>query len=678
MEARTDATTPFRSWQSRRPMLLLRRVLVLALLAGCVTARARPVDPTAVDAARAAAGDYSPDIREEAMWRALAASPGRQVSAHTEVVKVIIDLDDEWKVYFLQSRRWEIHYFFASRFLSSFAHPVEDHAAFNVREYRRPDRRFILGTLTHYQDQNVWAYDLIAGDTLDVARTVRAFEAVRSRVYFGDTLRYRPVPPAHEAALDEFAAAHVPVITTQALFGATRFQPLNPGDAWGWLRFIEGEPDPSRVRRNDVVVLDHVPLDLPVCAGIITGELQAPLSHVAVLATNRGTPDMALRDAFHDPRLRALEGRLVRLRVTPQEWSVDATTQAEAERAWERLRPRTPMNPPLSDRDVGLVDVATLRYGDVSTAGAKAAQLGELAAIGGSVVVPRAFAIPFHTYLTHLRSAGIDAMIRDARSRADFRDDPQVRDRVLADVRARIRAAPVDAAAVERVRARIAEMFPGRRVRLRSSTNAEDLPGFNGAGLYRSVVVSADPSASALADALRDVWASTWSLQAYEEREFFRIDHARVAMGVLAQESIDDDVVDGVAITANPFNQGRPAVFLNVQVAGAEGGAVTAARGDDVPEQVLYYTYGEEREFERLSRSSRTGGAPVLSDDEVVRVSDALRQIHARFNRDPNDGTPMDVEFLLAGRERRLVFVQARPYPIRWDHDRGYAMPGGE
>ena len=150
-------------------------------------------------------------------------------------------------------------------------------------------------------------------------------------------------------------------------------------------------------------------------------------------------------------------------------------------------------------------------------------------------------------------------------------------------------------------------------------------------------------------------------------------------MGVLVQESIDDDVVDGVGITANPFNAGRPAVFLNAQVAGAEGGAVTSARGDDVPEQVLYYTYGEEGEFERLSRSSRTNGAPVLTDAEVMTLSRALRAIHRGLNDAIGAGdTPMDVEFILAGSARRLVFVQARPYPIRHDFDRGMAMPDAD
>ena len=115
---------------------------VVALALACTPRRPAVVDPTDVTAPARAIGDFSPDIRDEATWRALAASPGRQVAAHTEVVKVIIDLEDDWRVYFLQSRRWEIHYFFASRFLSTALHPVEDHAAFNVREYRRPDRRF--------------------------------------------------------------------------------------------------------------------------------------------------------------------------------------------------------------------------------------------------------------------------------------------------------------------------------------------------------------------------------------------------------------------------------------------------------------------------------------------------------------------------------------------------------
>lgn len=144
-------------------------------------------------------------------------------------------------------------------------------------------------------------------------------------------------------------------------------------------------------------------------------------------------------------------------------------------------------------------------------------------------------------------------------------------------------------------------------------------------------------------------------------------------MGVLVQESIDDDVVNGVALTANPFDEGRPALFINAQVASGEGSAVTGARGGDVPEQVLYYTYAGEMEFERLARSSRTRGT-VLTDQEVYDLSVALRVIQQRF--DPGHPTSaLDIEFLLAGPQRRLVFVQARPYRVHYDEGQGWAQP---
>ena len=62
----------------------------------------------------------------------------------------------------------------------------------------------------------------------------------------------------------------------------------------------------------------------------------------------------------------------------------------------------------------------------------------------------------------------------------------------------------------------------------------------------------------------------------------------------------------------------------------------------------------------------------VLTDDEVVTLARAMQSIHAHFNRRLSvaEDTPMDVEFLLAGPARRLVFVQARPYPIRYDYGR--------
>jgi len=216
---------------------------------------------------------------------------------------------------------------------------------------------------------------------------------------------------------------------------------------------------------------------------------------------------------------------------------------------------------------------------------------------------------------------------------------------------------------------RVRQTLPAGRVRLRSSTNAEDLPGFNGAGLYRSTRV--DPSDPAdVARGLREVWASTWLWAAFEEREYYRIDHRTVGMAILVQQSIDDDVANGVAITANPFSQGNPGFFINTQLS---SGSVTGAKGGEIPEQIVYYTYQGGDGFERLSRSSLAGGRVILDDPALEELRQDLVVLHRAFTGgDPEDpsGHAVDVEFLVRRAAPFIVIVQARPFDVTWGPDR--------
>src|ERR1041384_5434571 len=67
----------------------------------------------------------------------------------------------------------------------------------------------------------------------------------------------------------------------------------------------------------------------------------------------------------------------------------------------------------------------------------------------------------------------------------------------------------------------------------RSSTNAEDLPNFSGAGLYSTVPnVRTDQQ---LMEAIKTVWASVWNYEAYEARESFGMSHFAVYPAVLIQ-----------------------------------------------------------------------------------------------------------------------------------------------
>ena len=79
------------------------------------------------------------------------------------------------------------------------------------------------------------------------------------------------------------------------------------------------------------------------------------------------------------------------------------------------------------------------------------------------------------------------------------------------------------------------DTFPeDTKLRYRSSTNNEDLPGFNGAGLYDSKTQKpSETEDDGIDKSLKQVYASMWNFRAFTEREFHRIDHSAAAMGVV-------------------------------------------------------------------------------------------------------------------------------------------------
>lgn len=614
-------------------------------------------------------------IDDEQVFHQLAARPENQVVARTEVVKFLIDLQDERRIWFIDTTRWDVHYQFAREFLSTDERPVEGgyegHRRFNRFEYRSPDRRFVCGSLVHYLDADQWAFEMIAGDNLSGERVLRAFQQVQAAVFFGDALRYRPISALHEQQIAS-VAGRLPTIRAEEVFRGIHYQPLTQGVAFGTLRFVRGPLDQASVRPDQIIVLQQLPDAIPVASAVISEQLQAPLGHLAILCATRGTPNAGLREALTDARLVALEGQLVRLHIGAQDLDIRAATQEEAEASWALRRPERPLTPAIDRSEQSLRELCSLDYSDTVTVGAKAAQLGEACQIGSPIVTPGGFAIPFFHYLRHLEGAGVASGIPQMLADDAFRADARVREQNLGQLRVAIERSSVDRRLMRSIRSRLAA-FPGSpRVIFRSSTNAEDLPGFTGAGLYRSIVVGPNASDEEIADALREVWASVWLQGAYEEREWYRIDHSEVAMGVLVQPFVDGAAANGVAITANPFFAGRPGYFVNVQ---ALGGSVTGAAGDEIPEQHLIYTYSEQIETELVSRSSRNGGAPLLRPEEILELAEVLRVLHEHFTprwgdrigRIPEGSAAeiaAEVEFLIAGPDRDVIVLQARPFVV--------------
>ena len=610
-------------------------------------------------------------------------------------VKFVIDLQADPAglvpaVHFLSARSWPLHYGFIRERIYGFPRldrcsPIEapifeaGWREFSAREYFQSEgRRFLLGTLVRHGGSNLQTVEFESADAIRGPQMRQAFFAVAAHLPDPTAWVLRPKTGRQVEEVTPLQGS-LPLVDPNAPFRGVTLQPMDPGVAFGVLRFVPatqlatGEAGASELGRNVVLITDDVPNDVPLVGGLITEAFQTPLSHVSILSRNRGTPNMALRDARRDPRVAPLLEQLVRLEVHAGDFSLRSATAAEAQAFWDRQRPPGPRVAPRLDTTVrGLQDLAGRGLEDLPAVGAKAAQLAELMRIsvgdpacsGPVPTPPIALAIPVVHSLDHLAaSGGLAALVRH-RARPEFAADPRVRAQALAEVRAAIAAHPVDATLLAALEARARLLFGTRRFRLRSSSNAEDLPGFSGAGLYHSVSVALGDPERPLEDGIRQVWASLWVPRAWDERELANIDHERVAMGILINEAYAGvERANGVAVSRDVMNPLRgDAHYLSAQV--GEASVTNPAPG--VVSESLTYTWWHQVPVERLSSSSLQSN-PVLAPAEIERISCLMRAVHTHFQTrlDPdkrNRWFTMESEFKLVGQGRTLILKQARPY----------------
>jgi hypothetical protein len=472
----------------------------------------------------------------------------------------------------------------------------------------------------------------------------------------------------------------LPLVGPNAPFAGLRYQPLTRAVGYGVLRFVPSEQlAKSELGPRVVLVTDDVPNDIPFVGGLITEAFQTPLAHVNVLSQARGTPNMALRGARADERLQPLLGKLVRLEVGAADLDVREATAEEADAFWATQRASGPaIVPPLDTSMRGVQSLRERGYYDLPALGAKAAQFAELykvSALRGGCApttlplnVPRdAFAIPVVHYLEHFTASGAQAKLTALLADPSFRADPVAHEEGLAQVRALILAHPVEPGLLTEVTTAVRDRFGSARVRFRSSSNSEDLPEFNGAGLHTSVSVAFGDRERDIHDGLRTVWASLWNTRAFDERDFANVDQSRTAMGVLAHEAELGEAAQGVAIARDLRDLTRLEVYhLNAQRGEA---SVTNPAPGVTTEELLFTFPPRTPALEYLSSSSLSGQRPVLdgSDARAVACSLASVQLHFRPILDPRNENrlfAMQTEWKLERGTRAVIVKQARPQPF--------------
>jgi hypothetical protein len=558
---------------------------------------------------------------------------------------------------------------------------------FNTSEYFAPDRRFLLGAVTHYEQPNVWALEIAPYDTMSSTMMTTLFTAVKSAGYFGPTLTFHPTSDAVTSESRGLTSA-VCVATTDDIYARTDYQPLTLGSTIGRLRFLTAaQLATTQVSYEEIVVLDEAPNDISVVRGLITQTFQTPLSHMNVLSQNRHTPNMGLRGAMTNPQLRALEGKIVELTVSALAWTAREATVAEADAWWTAHRPTPVTLPALNTAITGLTDIGlvapeptapqTLRE-SIRTAiqayGGKCAHYAVLTRTEGVPIRP-AFCVPIYYYDQFMRTNGVYDRVAALQMDSAFRTDPAVREARLNELRAVILAGTVDQGLQDLLRAKISAQFPAGKIRFRTSTNSEDLDGFPCAGCYDSHTGNPADWNNVL-DAIRKTWASAWTFRTYEERSYYGVSHQSVGRALLVHYNFPDEEANGVAVTANIFDPSGldPAFYVNVQ----QGGdiEVVAPPPGVQSDQFLYYFTQPGQPVTYLARSSLvSAGQSVLTAAQIRELGTALSAIHQRFSPayGPASGNTgwyaMDVEFKFdddgADGTPRLFIKQARPYPGR-------------
>lgn len=568
----------------------------------------------------------------------------------------VIDRRDHDRMYYADSKRYKFHRDFVNGAYLS----LDTGQKFFADNYLNPNRRFVMGTLAYQTPVKRFAFEFWEGDPIPAP--LLKLTAARIGATFFAPVAFKP-----NSLQQEEVSASVPGLARllpDAIVKPTDYQPLNKARAVGRLRIVAHWDENADIRPGDIVVINDAPVDLPPVAGLITAQPASPLSHINLRARSWGIPNAYIARA---PQvLASYEGQTVVFETRSDQYLIGRPSAPElAQQAQRDARRHALMTPQLDLSVTAIAGLSQQRASSVTAYGAKSANLGEVqhAHLPG-VQVPDGFTLPFFRYAQFLRQNGLEAEITALLHDPDFRRAPDVRRKRLADLRARFQSGHITEDLKADVLERAHAQFAGQGLFVRSSTNSEDLPNFNGAGLYTTV-----PNARTdeqILEAIKTVWASVWNAEAYEARERAGIDHQKVAMAVLLQRGVNADSA-GVLITADPFDpQNKDAIYVSAK----RGLGIKVVEGKKIPEQVIFHP--ETNAVQVLTRSAEdslltfdarggvrevafTDKRAVLTDDVVHRLAHAAAQIRRLFG-----SKPQDIEWAAQGGQ--VFIVQARPY----------------
>ena len=491
---------------------------------------------------------------------------------------------------------------------------------------------------------------------------------------------------------------------------------MNPGKAIGQFTVLtvqdvlEETPKYKALNPLSIPVFAELPLDLSVVAGVITLKQQNLLSHVQIKSRARKTPNLdisQLQDGLNNSLFSAYtDGDYIELILTADgPIEINPSTEAAAKEFYKNKKNAVvELKADLSVNE--LLPMSSLTWLDYDKVGSKAANYAELAHALNTperTVVRTSMAIPFSYYKQFLDqnptvSALIKRVSRDPLMKrvtaTEYREKKlsALTDLIFSD------ETVIDDSLLNELLTQL-DTFKNndnipRKMKLRSSTNAEDLPNFNGAGLYTSKSYkpakggkekSNKKKKSALIKALKTVWSSIWNLRAFDERNYFSIPHDQVYMGVQINPSFKNEQVDGVVVTTNiAGNESLTGDAVYIEAQRGDFHSVANPEAGVKPEKLLVlYNKSEplNKSFYKINVIQRSNISddmetilpidnitPVMLDNEILDLVYQSLKAVAHFKpilSKEGDSFSLDIEFKVDKEDtgnRQVYLKQARPF----------------
>ncbi|OFZ48732.1 MAG: hypothetical protein A2381_05275 [Bdellovibrionales bacterium RIFOXYB1_FULL_37_110] len=669
----------------------------------------------------------------------------------------------EQNIYFQNTQKYEFHFPFLKDNIATYKNIT--YADFENLVFLENEKKLIVGAIYYNEKEKALAFNIYFGKEINLEQIVKTKIKIESATPFvsGKIIYIFPTQIEYLKNQKQLRAMGVESTSLKKYMDALdKAIVYSENLSYGYLKTLTAKQfEAGEYNAKDIIILNSVPLDIGPTSGIITTEPQIPHSHVILRAINQKIPDVYIPNAISETAIVDHLNQLIQFETKSDgSYTIkgeDQFTSGElAQLANDYFMHRIP-NLPTPKFDLAVEDFLALNdipvpKNAVKAYGAKGSNFAQLDLILRNHAIDRldfkgAFLIPFSFYNNHLNQTLLSeacAKAQKACSKENLEDvcvDPIQKcelaagkeqtlkafiksqttkeniTKMLADAKFRKASLIVIQKIIEKtemnkvdktkIKTLIKNNFPvDRRIRFRSSTNAEDLPGLNGAGLYDSnsgcladedkpddalsrcltkleikrkealiaELQNQDPiknealiqkiqksltDKKTISSAIRDVFASLWSEKAFLSRDYYNIDHSKIFMGILVHPAFIDESANGVVI-AKIQDNGQ--LNLNI-VAQVDDISITNPElpGSISEQTIATFENDQLVEYNRNSNSNR------LPPDRLNVLSEAqLLELGKQISFIIEDMTSLkgakliDFEFIMS-HEGKILLKQVRP-----------------